>query len=127
MVATDGSPTLFVDELIGTFFPTPLRVLLLVAVVTQRKQLPVPFTMLVIVVATISKLRKLLEVLDVMKNGCSCHLAFVSATLTLIVLLCDNALTELSPVAVIVELVNSPISNQLLDLTYAVHVVTSLI
>lgn len=108
-IAARRSPPLLIDELICTFLPAPFWVLCFVAVVTQCKQLPVPFTMLVIVVATISKLRKLLEVLDVMKNICSRHLAFALAYLTLIVLLCDNALTELSPVAVVVELVNSSV------------------
>jgi len=79
------------------------------AVVTQCKQLPVPFAIIVIVIPTVCKLRKLLKMLDVMKNICSRHLAFALAYLALIVLLCDNALTELSPVAVVVELVNSSV------------------
>jgi hypothetical protein len=86
-IAARRSPPLLIDELIGTFLPASFWVLCFVAVVTQCKQLPVPFTMLVIVVATISKLWKLLKMLDVMKNICSRHLAFALAYLALIVLL----------------------------------------
>ena len=108
-IAARRSPPLLIDELIGTFLPTPFWVLCFVAVVTQCKQLPVPFAIIVIVIPTVCKLRKLLKMLDVMKNICSRHLAFALAYLALIVLLCDNALTELSPVAVVVELVNSSV------------------
>jgi hypothetical protein len=108
-IAARRSPPLLIDELIGTFLPAPFWVLCFVAVVTQCKQLPVPFAIIVIVIPTVCKLRKLLKMLDVMKNICSRHLAFALAYLALIVLLCDNALTELSPVAVVVELVNSSI------------------
>ncbi len=108
-IAARRSPPLLIDELICTFLPAPFWVLCFVAVVTQCKQLPVPFAIIVIVIPTVCKLRKLLKMLDVMKNICSRHLAFALAYLTLIVLLCDNALTELSPVAVVVELVNSSV------------------
>ena len=108
-IAARRSPPLIIDELIGTFLPAPFWVLCFVAVVTQCKQLPVPFAIIVIVIPTVCKLRKLLKMLDVMKNICSRHLAFALAYLALIVLLCDNALTELSPVAVVVELVNSSV------------------
>ena len=108
-IAARCSPPLLIDELIGTFLPAPFWVLRFVAVVTQCKQLPVPFAIIVIVIPTVCKLRKLLKMLDVMKNICSRHLAFALAYLALIVLLCDNALTELSPVAVVVELVNSSV------------------
>ena len=108
-IAARRSPPLLIDELIGTFLPAPFWVLCFVAVVTQCKQLPVPFAIIVIVIPTVCKLRKLLKMLDVMKNICSRHLAFALAYLALIVLLCDNALTELSPVAVVVELVNSSV------------------
>lgn len=108
-IAARRSPLLLIDELIGTFLPAPFWVLCFVAVVTQCKQLPVPFAIIVIVIPTVCKLRKLLKMLDVMKNICSRHLAFALAYLALIVLLCDNALTELSPVAVVVELVNSSV------------------
>ncbi len=107
--AARRSPPLLIDELIGTLLPAPFWVLCFVAVVTQCKQLPVPFAIIVIVIPTVCKLRKLLKMLDVMKNICSRHLAFALAYLALIVLLCDNALTELSPVAVVVELVNSSV------------------
>ncbi len=108
-IAARRSPPLLIDELIGTFLPAPFWVLCFVAVVTQCKQLPVPFTIIVIVIPTVCKLRKLFKMLDVMQNICSRHLAFALAYLALIVLLCDNALTELSPVAVVVELVNSSV------------------
>jgi hypothetical protein len=108
-IAARRSPPLLIDELICTFLPAPFWVLCFMTVMAQCYQLSMPFAIIVIVIPTVCKLRKLLEVLDVMKNGCSCHLAFVSTTLTLIVLLCDNALTELSPVAVVVELVNSSV------------------
>jgi hypothetical protein len=108
-IAARRSPPLLIDELICTFLPAPFWVLCFMAVVTQCKQLPVPFAIIVIVIPTVCKLRKLLKMLDVMKNICSRHLAFALAYLALIVLLCDNALTELSPVAVVVELVNSSV------------------
>jgi hypothetical protein len=106
-IAARRSPPLLIDEVICTFLPAPFWVLCFVAVVTQCKQLPVPFTIIVIVIPTVCKLRKLFKVLDVMKNSCPRHFTLALAYLAFIVLLCDNALAELPPIAIVIELVNS--------------------
>lgn len=67
------------------------------------------FASIVIVIPTVCKLWKLLKVLDVMKNSCPRHFALALAYLAFIVLLCDNALTELPPIAIVIELVNSSV------------------
>ena len=108
-IAARRSPPLLIDELIGTFLPAPFWVLCFVAVMTQSYQLSVSFTIIVIVVTAICKLRKSLKMLDVMKNSCSRHFSFAPAYLAFIVLLCDNALTELPPIAIVIELVNSSV------------------
>ena len=108
-IAARRSPPLLIDELIGTFLPAPFWVLCFVAVMTQSYQLSVLFASIVIVVTAICKLRKLLKMLDVMKNSCSRHFSFAPAYLAFIVLLCDNALTELPPIAIVIELVNSSV------------------
>ena len=106
-IAARRSPPLLIDELIGTFLPAPFWVLCFVAVMTQCYQLSMLFTSIVIVIPTVCKLWKLLKVLDVMKNSCPRHFTLALAYLAFIVLLCDNALAELPPIAIVIELVNS--------------------